>query len=311
MTVSPGHAFTLSEGLTAAASALLERHLSRSKEWFPHEMVPWSLGRDFDPGREHGAYGDDGEKPASDLPEGVRSALFVNLLTEDNLPSYFHVIAQAFGDDSAIGEWGRRWTAEEQRHSTVIRDWICVTRQLDLVALERARMRQVTGGFRVGAHFHNMHDGFVYLTLQELATRIAHHNTGQLLDDRTGSAIMTKVASDENLHFLFYRGLVEAALEEDPSEVVMAIDRQVCGFEMPGSEIDGFARHAASIAAAGIYDFRVHHDQILSPVVLRRWKLESITGLSPDADRARLHVLKWIGRVERVASRLAAQSDGD
>ena len=57
---------------------------------------------------------------------------------------------------------------------------------------------------------------------------------------------MTKVASDENLHFLFYRDLVEAALEEDPSEVVMAIDRQVCGFEMPGAEIDGFTRHAAA-----------------------------------------------------------------
>lgn len=191
----------------------------------------------------------------------------------------------------------------------VIRDWICVTRQLDLVGLERARMRQVAAGFRVGTHFQNMHDGFVYLTLQELATRIAHHNTGQLLDDRTGSAIMTKVASDENLHFLFYRDLVEAALEEEPSEVVMAIDRQVCGFEMPGAEIEGFTRHAAAIAAAGIYDFRVHHDQILGPVVLRRWKLGSIEGLTPEADKARAHVLKWIARVERVAQRLAAQQE--
>lgn len=302
MTVLPGAAFHPSDALVASAERLLERHLSRSKEWFPHEMVPWSLGRDFEPGtREIG--------PSVELPEGVRSALFVNLLTEDNLPSYFHVIAQAFGNDSALGEWGRRWTAEEQRHSMVIRDWICVTRQLDLVGLERARMRQVAAGFRVGTHFQNMHDGFVYLTLQELATRIAHHNTGQLLDDRTGSAIMTKVASDENLHFLFYRDLVEAALEEEPSEVVMAIDRQVCGFEMPGAEIEGFTRHAAAIAAAGIYDFRVHHDQILGPVVLRRWKLGSIEGLTPEADKARAHVLKWIARVERVAQRLAAQQE--
>jgi acyl-[acyl-carrier-protein] desaturase len=28
----------------------MERHLDRSKEWFPHEHVPWSRGRDFVPG---------------------------------------------------------------------------------------------------------------------------------------------------------------------------------------------------------------------------------------------------------------------
>ncbi len=303
MSVLPGAAFALSEALSASAEALLDRHLARSREWFPHEMVPWGLGRDFD--WTEGASAE--PAPAARLPEGVRSALWVNLLTEDNLPSYFHVISQAFGDESALGEWGRRWAAEEQRHSTVIRDWVCVTRQLDLRALERARMKQVSAGFRVGSHFHDMHDGFVYLTLQELATRIAHHNTGQLVDDRAGSAIMTRVASDENLHFLFYRGLVEAALEEFPSEVVMAIDRQVCGFEMPGAEIEGFAARAAAIAAAGIYDFRVHHEQILVPVVLRRWKLETLAGLDAEADRARAHVLGWVERVGRVAGRLAQQ----
>ncbi len=26
----------------------LDRHLSTAKEWFPHDYVPWSEGRDFD-----------------------------------------------------------------------------------------------------------------------------------------------------------------------------------------------------------------------------------------------------------------------
>ena len=37
--------------------------------------------------------------PAS--PDGVRSALFVNLLTEDNLPYYFRDIERLFGRDDA------------------------------------------------------------------------------------------------------------------------------------------------------------------------------------------------------------------
>src|SRR3546814_5087324 len=57
------------------------------------------------------------------------------------------------------------------------------------------------------------HDGFAYVALQELVTRIAHHNTGKLLDDKAGYEVMKKVASDENRHHLFYRDMVTAALE--------------------------------------------------------------------------------------------------
>ena len=70
----------------------------------------------------------------------VRSALFVNLLTEDNLPYYFRDIERMFGADGPWGEWVRRWTAEEGRHATVIRDYLTVTRMIDPVALERGRM---------------------------------------------------------------------------------------------------------------------------------------------------------------------------
>src|SRR3546814_15552291 len=97
------------------------------------------------------------------------------------------------------------------------------------------------------------HDGFAYVALQELATRIAHHNTGKLLDDKAGYEVMKKVASDENRHHLFYRDMVTAALEIDPSEMVRAIERQVRTFEMPGTGIIGFDAHAKAIAKAGIY----------------------------------------------------------
>ena len=38
--------------LEPAGERLLERHLATAKEWFPHEFVPWSRGRDFVEGEE-------------------------------------------------------------------------------------------------------------------------------------------------------------------------------------------------------------------------------------------------------------------
>lgn len=273
---------------------LLNRHLGTSKEWFPHEMVPWSRGRDFVPGDPW----DPDEYP---LPDPVRRALLLNLLTEDNLPYYFATIDRLFCAE-AFDIWTKRWTAEEMRHATVIRDWLMITRAIDAVELERGRMAQVATGRTPQPP--SVADAIVYLCLQELATRIAHRNTGKLLDDPTGYEVMARVAADENLHYLFYRDLGTAALAADPSAMVIAIEHQVREFEMPGTGIPGFAAHAVAVAKAGIYDLGLHHDQILVPVVLRHWKLEDQQGLSPEAEEARDRLLAFIGRMGSIARRL-------
>jgi acyl-[acyl-carrier-protein] desaturase len=290
----------LLQELGPVAERLYDRHDGAAKEWFPHEMVPWSRGRDF-PG---GELWDPDEVP---MPDGVRSALFVNLLTEDNLPYYFRTIERMFGADSIWGVWVRRWTAEEGRHSIVIRDYLTVTRSVDPIALERARMQQVSTG--ITPEPPTPADGLAYVALQELATRIAHRNTGKLLEDRLGYEVMARVASDENLHFLFYRDLVTAALEVDPSTTVIALERQVRDFEMPGTGIANFADHASAIAKAGIYDLQLHHEQILVPVVLRHWGVESLEGLTPEAEEARAKLVRFIDRIGRIGRRLASRRE--
>jgi acyl-[acyl-carrier protein] desaturase len=301
---APLDATSLLAELEPTVAGLFDRHLAQAREWFPHQLVPWGRGQDFEPGWEW-------SPDEAALPEAVRSSLFVNLLTEDNLPYYFRTIEAMFGRDSAWGEWSRRWTAEEGRHSIVIRDYLTVTRQIDPVALERARMAQVTCGQVPEPDL--PHDGLVYVSLQELATRIAHHNTGKLLDDPVGYEVMKRVASDENRHHLFYRDATSAAVELDPSGMVLAIERQVRCFEMPGTGIVDFEQHARAIARAGIYDFQIHHDQILAPVVLRHWGVEQLTGLTDDAERARDALLSRIERIGRAGRRLARHraSDGE
>ena len=285
----------------------MERHLSASKTWYPHEIVPWSLGRDF----EAGETWNPNDFP---LPDAVRSALFVNLLTEDNLPYYFQTIDQMFSNQGIWKEWSHRWTAEENRHSIAIRDYLTVTRAIDARALEDARMAQMSGGQVPRPE--TVADGFVYVALQELATRIAHRNTGKLLSEaaidhpgaEAGYDIMARVAADENYHHLFYRDITSEAIKIDPSAVVCAIERQVKDFEMPGTGIVGFTKHAAAIAAAGIYSLEQHVEQILKPVVLRHWAVEKIEGLSAEAEQARERLIVQIGRLSRLATKMSERS---
>jgi acyl-[acyl-carrier-protein] desaturase len=289
--------------LRPVVDALLERHLSSAKEWFPHELVPWSRGRDFERGYEW-------HPEEFPMPDAVRSALVVNLLTEDNLPYYFQTIDRVLTHDG-YREWARRWTAEEMRHAMVIRDYLTVTRAIDPTALERDRMVQVTRAQTPQPP--TVPDMFVYLCLQELATRIAHRNTGKVVPDQAGYDVMARVAADENLHYLFYRDLTSAALEIDPSTMLAAIERQVSGFEMPGTGIPGFTAHAVAIARSGIYNLAIHHDHIICPVVLRHWRVDDVEGLSPEGEQAREKLHRTIERLEQVgrrqAERLARRTD--
>jgi acyl-[acyl-carrier-protein] desaturase len=279
---------------------LVDRHLGNAREWFPHEMVPWSRGRDFSPGEAW-------EPAQAPMEEALRSALFVNLLTEDNLPHYFWTIDRTFGGDDVWGEWTRRWTAEEGRHSIVIRDYLTITRSVDPIALERGRMAQVSGG--QVPRFESPAEGLVYVTLQELATRISHSNTSRMMTDDVGKRIMARVAGDEALHHVFYRDLATAALELDPSGTVLAIDHNVRTFSMPGIGIPDFESHARAIAAAGIYDFSAFHDQILQPVVIDTWDLPGLQGLTAEAAEAQERCLGYIERVGRIARKLAEKRE--
>jgi acyl-[acyl-carrier-protein] desaturase len=280
--------------LEPVAAANLDRHLGLAAEWMPHEYVPWSQGRDFD-----SLPWEPGQSTLSDV---AQVSFEVNLLTEDNLPSYHREIAVGFGLDSAWGAWVGRWTAEEGRHSIAMRDFLLLTRGLDPVSLERGRMHQMQVGFSSGAK--TPLQIMSYVTFQELATRIAHRNTGRYAEDPLAEKLMARIAADENLHMIFYRNLTAAALELDPNRTVQAIRDEVIGFEMPGTGILDFNRKARRIADAGIYDLRIHHDEVLTPV-LRQWKFFQLEGLDAAAEQARDEVAAFLQGVDAFATKQA------
>ncbi len=288
--------------LEPEAGRLYDRHMAVTQEWFPHDYIPYRLGRDFDK-----------EPWTPDQPRltGVAQTAFeIGLLTEDNLPSYHRLIHGMFGDgDGAWISWIGRWTAEEGRHAIVLRDYLTVTRNIDPIALERGRMAQLQQGYDHDAP-DTLH-GLAYVTFQELATRIAHRNTGRYSDDPVADKIMVRIAADENLHMVFYRDILSAALVLEPSAAVCAIVDEVLAFQMPGAGIPNFIRKAVQIAKAGIYDLRVHRDEVLMPVI-RHWRIFELTNLDEKAEAARKrlaeHLVKLDDSVRRFEERMASST---
>jgi acyl-[acyl-carrier-protein] desaturase len=281
--------------LTPEAERLLTRHLGVAQEWFPHEYIPYRLGRDFD--------GDPWTPDQPRLTGVAQTAFEINLLTEDNLPSYHRLIHRLFGKgDGAWMTWVGRWTAEEGRHAIVLRDYLTVTRNIDPVLIERGRMAQVQHGYDHDAP--GVLRGLAYVAFQELATRISHRNTGRYSDDPVADKIMVRIAADENLHMVFYRDIVAAALSVRPSEAVRAIVDEVLDFKMPGTAIPGFRRKAAEMAKAGIYDLRVHRDEVLLPL-LGYWRIFDLTGLDAAAEEARRNLAVHLERLDLAAKRFS------
>ena len=293
--------------LEPVVAANLDRHLTMAKEWHPHDYVPWSRGRDF-------AFlgGTDWQPEDSPLDPVARTALIVNLLTEDNLPSYHREIATRFGRDAAWGQWVGRWTAEEGRHGIALRDYLVVTRGVDPVALERARMDQMTAGYDSGDK--TPLQTVAYVSFQELATRVSHRNTGKAAGCPLAEQLLSRIATDENLHMVFYRNLMAAALDLSPDDAMEAIRDEVVEFAMPGNGMTDFARSSVVIAKAGIYDLRLHHDEVLMPV-LRHWRVFDRDDFGPRGEKARedlaaflteldARATKFVERRERAAARV-------
>jgi acyl-[acyl-carrier-protein] desaturase len=280
----------------------LNRHLSTAREWFPHEYVPWSEGEDFS-GPLGGREWTPDEARFSDT---ARTSLIVNLLTEDNLPSYHYEIATILGRDGAWGQWVGRWTAEEGRHATAIRDYLLVTRSIDPIEMERARMVHMTEGFKA------IHPGVVaglsYVSFQELATRVSHRNTGAATGDPIAEQLFARIALDENLHMLFYRNVIDAAFELQPDQTMTAVLASVRDFAMPGHGIEGFGRKAVEIAVAGIYDLRQHREEVVMPI-LRKWRVFERSDFGAEGEQAREELAALMSNMDVQANRFEEKRD--
>jgi acyl-[acyl-carrier-protein] desaturase len=191
-----------------------------------------------------------------------------------------------------------QWTAEEGRHSIALRDYLVVTRGVDPSNLEAMRMAHTIAGYDSGDK--TPLEALAYVSFQELATRISHRNTGKASGCPIADQLLARVALDENLHMVFYRNLMSAALDIEPDAAMQAICKEIVGFAMPGMGMAGFAQNAIAIAKAGIYDLRIHHDEVLQPI-LRFWRVFERSDIGAEGEQARDTLVKFLAAVDERA----------
>jgi acyl-[acyl-carrier protein] desaturase len=88
--------------------------------------------------------------------------------------------------------------------------------------------------------------------------------------------------------------------------------RAVCDvvttFQMPGHTIENFTRKSVQIAMAGIYDLRIHHDEVVTPV-LRNIRALETTGLSAEGEKARDELVAFLTELDKQASRFVERRE--
>jgi acyl-[acyl-carrier-protein] desaturase len=289
----------LLEELAPDVERLFNRHLESPREWYPHEQIEWGAGESFT------------SRPWSpeDYPigVGVRSSIYVNLLTEDNLPYYTNSILRHTRDGHPLRDWSHQWTMEENRHSMIMRDWVHISRCIDPAVLEDGRRVQMGTG--VVPQHPTLAEMIAYVSMQERATQIAHRNTSTKLpkDDKQGRNVLGLIAGDETKHYMFYRDLTLAAFAIDPSTMMAAVSQQATHFAMPGVGIPHFTRHAVRIAREGIYSLQSFLQDVLNPV-LNLWDIDHMLNLSETGEKARDEIHRLVTSltetVEKMADRL-------
>ncbi|MET9488854.1 acyl-ACP desaturase [Nocardia sp. NPDC006630] len=289
--------------LEPVAEQNLNRHLAIAKDWNPHDYVPWDQGRNF-----AAMGGEDWDPSQSTLTEVAKIAMVTNLLTEDNLPSYHREIAENFSQDGAWGTWVGRWTAEENRHGIVIRDYLVVTRGVDPVALEEARMIHMTNGAQSPDDWGGFLENVAYVTFQELATRVSHRNTGRVCDDPLADRMLQRIATDENLHMIFYRTLCGAGLDLVPDQAMAAITKVLTNFVMPGYGMPNFRRNGAMMAKHGIYDLRQHLEEVIKPV-LKNWNIFERNDFTAQGEANRDILAAYVEKLEGDVLKFEEQRD--
>jgi len=284
--------------LEPTVESLLNSHNRVRKPWKPVDFLPVDQeGRIL--------YRPEGPDQIPMLSPEAQAAMIINLLTEDNLPAYHRTIAENFGFDGPWGAWTNQWTAEEGAHALTMRTFLTLTGAIDPEEDEAMRMEQMKQGYDVEKDpLHTL----AYVTFQELATRVAHRQTGKASNNPDAERLLQRIAQDENHHMLFYRNLAKAALDVAPNQMIQAICDEVKSFEMPGSNIKGFQVRSLQIANANIYDLERHLEEVVLPV-LQQWKIFKRDDFTGYGARARDELGDFLGKLRQDANRFNEKRD--
>ena len=300
---------------TAGKSEVLNHLEEKVKEWIEAHIVKRNLwfSSDFLPADEK--MNDDQESNIKNLrnrslgiKDEVRVAVALNLLTEEGLPHFHRLIAKYLGDRSFWSKWNNMWTAEEDRHGAVIRDYVRDARLFSFREVELMQFHYIESGFNPDWD-KDPYKVFVYTTLQERATQVSHKNAGKLAgeDEPLLYGILSSIAADEAKHFTFYRNVFKEVLKLDPNRAMLSAADIMPAIDMPGVSMPNFRDMADVIRRIGIYGPR-DYKKIVEEAI-KFWEIEILTGLNDLAQKAQEKILSIPKRLEKVAEYIEKRTE--
>src|SRR3954471_11132022 len=282
---------------------LMENHERKRELWFPSDLLgpqPESCPDEFTRTLRAQAAG---------IPDPIRAALALNMLTEEGLPHFHRLLSVYLGDESHWRRWNNLGTAEEDRHGQVLHDYARDTRLFDQRKIEEMQFEYLRRGFHPEWD-RDPYRVFAYTTVQERATQHSHSETGKIVaeyEPRLG-VVLSQVAKEEARHYTFYRTVFEEILKRDPDQALHSASFILPAIDMPGVTMPGFKDLADVIRRAGIYGprdyLRIVQEQI------RYWKIESLEGLNELGRKAQEKILGIPARLKRIAEYMETRTKG-
>ena len=295
------HKIDVLRDLDPLVEQLIAEHKAKQSLWYSSDFLPGSSHEDIP---EKDAQVRSLRDRAKGIPDAARIALTLNLLTEEGLPHFHRIIADHLkGKGEHWNAWNNLWTAEEDRHGNVLRDYMRDSRLVNFREVEALQARYLEKGFSPDWSA-DPYELFLYTTLQERATAVAHLNTGKYVRDHEPLilGITGNIAADESRHYAFYFKVFAELLKADPNHAMASAAKMLPSIDMPGISIDSFTQYADVIRRAGIYGPR-HYQDIVEKVIAG-WKLEECAGLDAQGRQAQERACGIPRRLEKVIDRM-------
>lgn len=247
--------------------------------------------------------------------------LIGDTITEEALPTYESWLLdmegvsqqEEGGGDNGWAKWIRAWTGEENRHGDVLNKYLYLSGRVNMREVEITTQHLISDGFDIGTAS-DPYKNFIYTSFQELATYISHNNVAKIARKK-GHKLLAKmskiIAGDEMRHHMAYTEFVRQIFTYDPSEMMLAYQYMMKhkivmpamylrqSHESKGSLFDQFSAIAQRAGVYTGFDY-VNIIKKLNHI----WQLDKITGLSPEAEKARDFLMKLPDRMYRITERI-------
>ena len=287
--------------LEPVVADIIHKHDSKRELWYSSDFLP------ADQGQPDERMVNELRERARSVSDSARVAIALNILTEEGLPHFHRLIAENLGSRTFWNNWNNLWTAEEDRHGNVLRDYVRDSRLLSFSVLERLQFQYLRSGFNPdwGGDPYKI---FVYTTCQEKATQISHLNTGKLAaqEEPLLNSITQRISQDEARHFAFYMSIFKEILVRDPNQALLSACSILPSIDMPGISIINFNEYADVVRRSGIYgprDYKRIVEQLISI-----WNIEVLQNLNDLGRKAQDKIMAIPARLEKVADYIESRA---